>query len=180
MELRTKGTQAFCLLLCLAGFSGVAISAVQGHGLVNMQGAIIDTACAIATESREQIIDVQIMPMLDIAREGKGKKIPFRIELINCVLERQNKELPDWRHFQVTFDGNTDGEMFSTVGEASGISLVISDASGNIARPGLPLPAVNIQPGSMTLNYSITLTANQQPLKAGSYFSSVRFKMDYY
>ncbi|RNW08439.1 type 1 fimbrial protein [Serratia nematodiphila] len=180
MEGRIKNVKALCLLLWLMGFAEQAISATQGQGRVNMQGAIIDTACAIATESREQIIDAKIMPIADIEREGKGKSVPFRIELINCVLERQNTALPDWQYFQVTFDGNADGEMFGIGGDASGISLVISDEAGNIALPGVPLPVVAIQPGSMTLNYRLTLTANQQPLKAGSYFSSVRFKMDYY
>ncbi|WP_205419679.1 fimbrial protein, partial [Klebsiella pneumoniae] len=65
-------------------------------------------------------------------------------------------------------------------GEASGVALKISDDDGNIARPGMPLPLMNIPLGSYRLNYVINLMANRQPLTAGSYFSSVRFKMDYY
>ncbi|MEX7634646.1 type 1 fimbrial protein, partial [Serratia marcescens] len=45
---------------------------------------------------------------------------------------------------------------------------------------GVPLPRGDISPGSMSLTYSIKLVANNQPLHAGSYFSAVRFKLDYY
>lgn len=145
-----------------------------------MQGAIIDTACAIATESREQIIDMKNTALADIKRGGGGKSVPFTIELVNCVLERADKKLPDWKQFQITFDGHADGEAFGVGGAASGIALKITDAVGNIARPGRPLPPMEIFTGNYRLNFTLTLIENNRPLKAGSYFSSVRFKMDYY
>ncbi|BBO61004.1 PAP fimbrial minor pilin protein precursor [Serratia marcescens] len=175
-----QGTVAPCLLCALLGFSSQAISASQGWGRVNMQGAILDTACAIATESREQTINMEMVPFADIIRDGQGRAVPFSIELVNCVLERADKTLPDWKQFQVTFDGFADGELFGVKGEASGIALRITDAAGNIARPGAPMPPMNIIPGSYRLNYAMTLIGNNQPLKAGDYFSAVRFKMDYY
>lgn len=106
--------------------------------------------------------------------------MPFSIELVNCVLERADKHLPDWKQFRITFDGHVDGEMFGVSGNASGVALKITDANGNIATPGKYLPSVNILPGNYRLNYAMTLISNQRPLKAGDYFSSVRFKMDYY
>lgn len=180
MEFRAKGIKAICLLLLLICFAGKAISAVQGQGRVNMQGAIIDTACAIATESREQIVAMEVTPIADIVRDGKGKEVPFSIELVNCVLERADTKLPDWRQFQVTFDGRNEGDVFGINGDASGLAIKITDSTGNIARPGMPLPALNILPGNYRLNFSMALVSNKQELKAGSYFSSVRFKMDYY
>lgn len=180
MEFLGKGMKAACLLPLLVFFTGDAISAVQGQGRVNMQGAIIDTACAIATESREQTIDMEVIPVSDIARDGKGRYVPFSIELINCILTRSDKKLPDWRQFQVTFDGNVDGDMFGIHGDASGVALVITDMFGNVAIPGKPLPLADILLGNQRLNYGITLMANKKTLKPGSYFSSVRFKMDYY
>ncbi|HFF8948028.1 fimbrial protein [Serratia marcescens] len=180
MEWRNKITLAACLLFTLTGFSSAANSAPQGQGRVNMQGAIIDTACAIATESREQIINMDITPISEIARDGKGRAVPFSIELINCVLERPGKKQPSWSQFQITFDGKAEGDLFSVNGDISGVGLRIADSAGNIAVPGTPLPLRDIIPGSYQLNYGITLLSNKQPLKAGSYFSSVRFKMDYY
>ncbi|SVK46176.1 PAP fimbrial minor pilin protein precursor [Acinetobacter baumannii] len=145
-----------------------------------MQGAIIDTACAIATESREQVIDMSVTPLADIIRDGRGRTVKFNIYLINCVLERSNPALPDWRQFQVTFDGNAEGELFGVAGDVSGVALRISDADGNIARPGIPLPLRDLVAGNHRLDFALDLIANHRPLKAGSYFSSVRFKMDYY
>lgn len=180
MEFRVKGIKAICLLLLLICFAGKAISAVQGQGRVNMQGAIIDTACAIATESREQIIAMGVTPVADIVRDGKGKEVPFSIELVNCVLERADKKLPDWRQFQVMFDGHNEGDMFRVNGDVSGLAIRITDSKGNIARPGISLPAMDILPGNYRLDFSMALVSNKQVLKVGSYFSSVRFKMDYY
>ncbi|MBH2578785.1 fimbrial protein [Serratia nevei] len=180
MDLRIRIIGAFCLLWVSFGFVPQAISASQGEGRVNMQGAIIDTACAIATESREQIIDMKNTALADIVRSGNGKSVPFSIELVNCVLERADKKLPDWKQFQITFDGHADGEAFGVNGEASGVSLIITDTAGNIARPGKPLPPMEIVAGDYRLNFTLALIANNRPLKVGSYFSSVRFKMDYY
>lgn len=180
MTKRAKGITTFCLLPLLFFSAGQAIAVMQGEGRVNMQGAIIDTACAIATESREQVIHMETLPLSELAREGQGKSMPFSIELVNCILERPNTALPNWKQFQITFDGQADGELFGVNGEASGVALRIVDSAGHIARPGIPLPTRDIVPGNYRLDYALALISNQQPLKAGRYFSSVRFKMDYY
>ncbi|MER5117050.1 type 1 fimbrial protein [Serratia marcescens] len=152
----------------------------QGQGRVSMQGAINDSACAISSGSRVQSISMDISALSDIARDGQGKVTPFNIVLVNCILARQSSYLPEWKQFQVTFDGDADGDLFGIHGEATGVALKISDVAGNIAIPGKPLPPAEITPGDQQLNYAMTLIANQQPLKVGNYFSSVRFKMDYY
>ncbi|HEP1044384.1 TPA: fimbrial protein [Serratia marcescens] len=180
MTHRIKNIGAFCLLWVPLFYAVQAISAMQGEGRVNMQGAIIDTACAIATESREQIIDMEVIPFSDIVRDGQGRGVDFNIDLINCVLERADKTLPDWKQFKITFDGNAEGDFFGIGGDISGVALRIVDAAGNIARPGIPLPPIALLPGDYRMGFSLSLVANNKPLKAGSYFSSVRFKMDYY
>ncbi|WP_350984773.1 fimbrial protein [Serratia marcescens] len=166
-------------LLLMANDSQAAYSS-QGLGRVNMQGAIIDTACAIATESQEQVIEMDTVPVADIVRDGKGISKGFSIELTNCVLSRTEKKLSDWQHFQMTFDGDNDGGLFCVDGEAKGVGLQIADAYGNVARPGSPLPAGEIEPGSMRLNYEMRLVANKKTLRAGAYYSAIRFKVDYY
>lgn len=171
---------ALCLLLSPFIFVSQTISALQGEGRVNMQGAINDAACAIATESREQLIDMDVTSFSDIARDGQGRNVPFSIMLVNCVLERADKTLPRWKQFQVTFDGHADGELFGINGEASGVALEIIDLEGNVARPGKPLPWMNVPLGDYRLNYVMKIMANRQPLSAGNFYSSVRFKMDYY
>lgn len=170
-----------CILMATLMSPAVpAAPSSQGWGRVNMQGAIIDTACAIAAGSREQTIDMAVMPTGNMMRDGLGNTHAFTIELINCTLERPKPNLPDWRQFQVVFDGDAEGDLFGVHGEAKGIALQISDGLGNIAAPGRPLPLGDITPGSMSINYSIKLVANNQPMRVGNYFSAVRFKLDYY
>lgn len=155
-------------------------STLHGWGVVNMQGAIIDTACAIAVESRYQTVDMDVVPIADIIRDGQSQIKPFVIELVNCTLERANKNSPGWKQFQVTFDGDAEGGLFGVSGEAAGIVLQITDAAGNIATPGNPLPRDDIIPGDMRLNYALKLVANNSVLKAGDYSLAVRFKLDYF
>lgn len=158
----------------------LAGSASSGWGVVNMQGAIIETACAIAVESQEQSVDMEVMSLGDIIRDGKGRAKPFTIELINCVIDRQDKKRTGWKKFQVTFDGDAEGNLFSVRGEASGIALKITDQNDKLAQPGRPLAHEDITPGNMKLNYNLHLVANQRVLKAGEFFSAIRFKLDYF
>ncbi|CAI1194277.1 fimbrial protein [Serratia liquefaciens] len=149
-------------------------------GRVNMQGSIIDTACAIAAGNREQSIDMDTVPMADIIRDGQGMIRTFSVELIHCELSRSDPKLPDRRHFQVTFDGDAERGIFGVSGEAKGIALEITDSLGNKAMPGVPLPMVEIMPGTMKLDYTIKLVSNNHRLKPGGYTSAIRFKLDYY
>lgn len=170
-----------CILtLLLFSNAAQAVHQPQGWGRVNMQGAIMDAACAISAGSREQIVDMDIVPFADIIRDGKGVSHAFSIELINCILSRPNNKLPDWRNFQVTFDGEADGALFGVQGEAKGIALQITDEKGNIATPGTPLPLGDVSLGTMKLNYALRLVSNNQSLRAGAYSTAVRFKLDYY
>ncbi|MGQ5773839.1 fimbrial protein, partial [Serratia sp. IR-2025] len=131
MKRQIKILGAFCLLSLPFFFVSQAIAASQGEGRVNMQGAINDAACAIATASREQIIYMDVIPISDIARYGQGKNVPFSIKLVNCVLDRVDKSLPGWKQFQVTFDGHADGEMFG-IREGANKQVISSQADSLI------------------------------------------------
>lgn len=164
------------LLLC----SSLAQSANQGRGEVTLNGRIIASACAIDTESGDQTITMATLPVSQIIRDGQGELHEFTIKLVNCTLEKFNPALDDWRYFSVTFDGREDAGLFGVDGNAKGIALQISDARGNVAAPGIPMEKNEIQPGTMAFNYGLRLIGNSQVMKAGSYYSTVRFKMDYY
>lgn len=179
MHINRNTLIVFSCLFPLTLFAAHAVaSGLGGMGRVNMQGSIIDTACAIAVDSREQSIDMGVIPLADIVRDGHGHSKPFSIDLINCVLERPGKE--SWKSFQVTFDGDAEGGLFGVHGGASGVGLQISDDLGNIAFPGKALPLMGVVPGNRQLNYSLKLVANNHAVKSGDYFSSIRFKLDYF
>ncbi|WP_273855346.1 fimbrial protein [Serratia liquefaciens] len=172
----------YLMVLCLFSFSQplLAKEVMQGNGKVNVQGSITDAACAIAVESRDQSINIGVIPLADIYRDGQGEGKEFSIKLINCLLEHPSGRLQAWKQFQVVFDGNAEGSLFNVQGGVTGVALRITDKFGNVAYPGKPLPLVDIQPGNMLLNYDIRLVANQRALKAGDYSSSIRFKLDYF
>lgn len=174
------GALSLFLLVNLSVVSAAESSQTQGWGKVNMVGAIIETACAIDTMSRDQTINMGTLPISQIARDGQGLMRPFSIRLVNCVLARQNQSLPDWHYFQITFDGPAEAGLFGVEGDAKGVALQLTDSLGNIARPGAPLPLGEIATKDMLLNYSLRLVSNQQALRAGEYSSTVKFKMDYY
>lgn len=179
---RISGKVMFPYLLA-ASLSGHAVQAAyQPHdwGRVNMQGSIIDSACAIATESQEQVIDMDVVPVADILRTGWGNTYPLSIELINCTLTPPKGEVENSRQFQMTFDGEADGKLFGIGGEAKGIALQISDERGNIATPGNPLPVGNNLYSGMRLNYHLRIVSNSRPLHAGVYSTALRFRLDYY
>lgn len=156
------------------------LSAKQGRGEVTVNGRIIASACAIDTESLDQTITMATLPVSQIIRDGQSERHEFNIELVNCTLEKFNPALDDWRYFVVTFDGRDDAGLFGIDGNAKGIALQITDKQGNVAMPGVPMEKNDIQPGTMKFNYGLRLMGNNQVMKSGSYYSTVRFKMDYY
>ncbi|MED7793088.1 fimbrial protein [Klebsiella aerogenes] len=163
--------------------SFLANAGEQGHGTVRMNGEILDAACNVDTESRDQTINMLTQPVSEIISEQYGLDRPFTIRLVNCVLKRHSSNaLPvnDWQYFQITFDGIHEGNAFGVEGGAKGVSLQIRDVNGHIAVPGQALPSEDIEPGSMKLNYNLRLIGNGSEIQPGSYHSTIRYKLDYY
>lgn len=175
-----KTRVTFTLLLTTLAIGNAWATAPQGWGRVSMKGEILETACAIDTLSRDQTITMATVPASQIARDVQGVAHPFVVKLVKCTLKRLDPKLPDWSHFRITFDGLNDGGQFGVEGQAKGVALQIADAQGNVATPGKQMPSAPIVPNDMALTYSLRLVSNQQVLKAGDYYSTVRFKMDYY
>ncbi|MBC3218443.1 fimbrial protein [Serratia fonticola] len=179
-SLQGKGILLSVIISQIMLYSHPAVSTNQGRGEVTLNGQIIASACAIGTNSIDQTIKMKTLPISQIMRDGQSGRQNFSITLVNCVLEKPNPALSDWHYFEVTFDGRDDGGYFGIDGSAKGIALKISDESGNVAVPGIPMMKNEINPGEMTFHYYLRLVSNRQVFKAGEYASTVRFKMDYY
>ncbi|BET81286.1 Fimbrial anchor (Mannose-resistance fimbriae), MrfB protein [Edwardsiella anguillarum] len=169
------------VVLYLLALPAISRASDLGTGYVRMQGSIIDTPCSIAVESRDQIINMSVVPVAQIMRDSYGPTRSFRIRLEHCDLARDNPNQPDWNTFRVTFDGAaTHHDLFAVSGEGRGVGLQIADEADNLAIPGVKMPAGNLHPGSNMLYYTMRLVTNHKKLQAGAYRTSIRFKLDYY
>lgn len=168
------------VLLNMSAASQVWSSDINGAGDVHIVGSIVDTACAIDIDSIDQTIDMGVVPLNRIIKDGQSVKKTFFVKLVRCLLNKNEKGLAKWQYFTVTFDGMNDDGLFTVEGDAKGIAIRIIDSLGNIVKPGESLPPEKIEPGDMTLNYSIQLVSNHEMLRAGEYNSIIKYKMDYY
>lgn len=173
-------TASKLLLWSLSIYVLINISPANALSSVKMTGSIIETACAIDVGSRDQTINMGSLSLSDIRRDGQGPVHPFVIKLVNCVLERQNPNKPNWQYFRVTFDGAHQSGLFSVNGQAKGVGLQIQrNDDGTIIVPGQALSDQILTKGSRDLAYSLRLVANHSPLVSGQYYSQLRFKLDY-
>lgn len=174
-------TKPFMLFLILAWapVSSWAKLTEQGYIRVNMKGSIIDTPCNIAGPDDDQVVRLGIEPLDDIVHNGRGTERKFSIHLINCTIKALTPGKPDSTRFQITFDGKSDGKLFGVDGDAAGVGLQIIDSNGNVSVPGQPLPTEALFNGTMQLDYILRLMGDHHHLRAGSYHSTIRFKVEY-
>lgn len=171
---------AYFLFLIALFFPTKIFASNHGWGKVTMNGEIVDTACAIDIGSRDQTINLGVLPTSYIREVGKGPITEFDIKLIDCRWERFSKDNNEWNSLEVTFDGPSEGNYFSLSGEAKGVQLALHDKAGYSIIPGKALTAVGITPGTMILRYQMQLVTNYHPVKPGNYQTLLRFKVDYY
>lgn len=168
------------LMAFLPSLSVTADPIKADWGRVSMEGSITDTACTIDPGSLEQTIDMAILPIGQLVQNGVGDEHLFAIRLLDCTIVHPDPDKSNRQHFVVTFDGAVDGNNFAVNGEAKGVAMQIIDDKGIASIPGVASSEINIIPDEMKLNYALRLVGNGKTLRAGSYHSSVRFKLDYY
>ncbi|MEN4700026.1 fimbrial protein [Pantoea agglomerans] len=171
----------FSVLACWFIFLGADAGAAhpQGYGRVSMRGSIIDTACAIDTQSRDQTVDMGATPTGVIARDGHGAARSFTIRLVNCRLAQPDERGAGWRDVRATFEGLNHNGLFGLNGNTRGVALELTDRHGNIARPGEPLPTGELSAGNQQLDYTLRLVGDRQVLRAGDFRTILRFRMEY-
>lgn len=168
----------FMLWNCWAASTAATVKN-QGQGIVRMHGSILETPCAIDMADKDQSVELGTETTGELLHDGRGPKRPFSIHLMNCNLATNNLINPTATRFQVTFEGKHDDSLFGLDG-ASGVGLQITDSEGYVSHPGEPMPAGNLLPGRMTLNYMLQLTEDHHRLRAGDYRTAIRFKIDYF
>lgn len=167
------------MLMVLLPLEGRTRTPERGHGIVGMKGSIIDTPCAIQINDVDQVVKIEGSTTGQIVHDGRGVIRLFRIHLTDCVLKPQAPHAKNWSGFQVTFDGDASNGLFKAEG-VSGIGIQITDHDGQIARPGVPLPGIPLTTEAQVLEYSLRVIGTPDHLHAGSFQSTIRFKVDYF
>ncbi|WP_449556087.1 fimbrial protein [Huaxiibacter chinensis] len=169
----------FCCLLIVSPSGKVSAKPGEGSlGIIEVGGNIIESACAIHPDSHQQRLILNDISADTLIRRGFGELHPFTIKLFNCSLERTNGS--SWLGFEITFNGEADGNNFALMGDAQGLAVEISDDRGFIAKPGIALPPHPVPQGEKALIYYVRLVGNDKLLRGGSHFTSLNYKLDYY
>lgn len=116
----------------------------QGNGRVTMVGEVLDSACALDVRAvLYQVIDMELLSMGSLIRQGVSEPRAFKLRLIKCSLTRPDParpdaNLPDWQHLRGDLRRVTDssGRGFAVLGAASGLALRITDSQGVESTPG--------------------------------------------
>ncbi|WP_433587155.1 fimbrial protein [Providencia alcalifaciens] len=156
-----------------------AWAASQEAGTVTMNGQIIDTACTIDVGSREQVVELGVLPVGVIRQQGKGPTRTVDIQLVNCNLVKDSDPTQVWQGLRVTFEGTADNGLFQVFGEARGVGLYLQDEAARQVLPGQISAEPTFIPLNMRLRYQLRLVTDNRPLRAGHYQSAIRFKLDY-
>jgi hypothetical protein len=64
-------------------------------------------------------------------------------------------------------------------GEAQGLGLRIHNQTGDVARDGIPMPAVMIQNENNELRYLLSLVRGGKSLSEGDWYGIIRFMVTY-
>lgn len=147
-------------------------------GQVNLQGSIISNACNIATDDKNQVVDMADETRRDIKRNGQGRINNFSIHLVDCVLN-SGPDKP-WSKFRVTFDGTDEHGMFKVKGSAEGVSLQLTDTDGHIILRDEPIEYKLISGKDIRLDYQLRLKSNSEELVAGDYQTTLKYRVEYF
>lgn len=148
-------------------------------GRVNMNGAIISSACDIDTGDGYQEITMPGETRGHIKRTGEGDPQDFSIALTHCALDSSD-EPAAWQSVSIIFDGDEEEGLFRVSGHAGGIALQLQDSQGKVIHPGQP---VGWQSSAITdnrLNYRFRLKNTLRDLVVGDYSAIIRYRIEYF
>ncbi|EPW1927958.1 fimbrial protein [Escherichia coli] len=160
-------------------FSFNACAKMQGKGVINFKGSVIDAPCGIAPESADQSIDFGQISKAHLEATGISVKKNLDIKLVNC----DAAELAKTGSVKVSFTGTTINGQSQELGTAgdTGTAVVVSEASGSLVSfDGTANVATKLQEGDNTLRYSSWVKkATSGTLKEGDFTAVANFNLTY-
>ncbi|MBB1200813.1 type 1 fimbrial protein [Enterobacteriaceae bacterium 89] len=156
-------------------------NSIFGHGKVQVQGSILDAACAISTDSLEQVIDLGLTSTQELYSLGYGPTEKLTINLEHCTNRRRDNSLM-WKNISARFIGQVDQynpKLFALSGDIKGAGIQVQDGQGNILIPGDLVRVGNVVGENTKLVFYIRLAANNSATNDGAGFTTLKLNISY-
>lgn len=163
------------------------------NGGVFASGMVMSSPCVLAPESRAQEINLGGTAITSLRRYGDvSVPVDVHIVLDDCPrgIHYQEGE-PDLRRgmwltdqgvARMTIAGEQtadDARFFQLKGTTSGVSLRIEDPAGEILMPSVSDHPFPLNEGRNDLTMKAQLWRNNDPLRGGEWYATVRVDMEY-
>lgn len=152
-------------------------------GELKLQGEIIEAACIIDYQDREQWIDFGQLTARDILRQsGDNLTRPFHIRLTGCSMASQVHPGLFYHNANITFIDDSAGSndrLVNIRGDAKGFAIRLRDINGTVLSSGKPTPDYELVNGENVLNFTATIIPVSNNIQAGDFYATVHFFMDY-
>lgn len=173
------------LVIFILSMVAINVFAADGddplHGQVTLTGRIVNAACSIDLETQDQTVDMGVLPVSEIARNGSGNKKYFTINFVQCVLPFDYQAENSSRNFSIAFNGLNKAKSFGLNGDARGVNIELQDTAGNIIEPGKAWDLAEVAEGTATkVQYALRLVSNHSVLRPGKYHTVIKFTINYY
>lgn len=145
-----------------------------------MSGAIVNAACSIQVEAKDQTVSMTPAPISGLVNGEATIQQAFTLQLVNCGPAHTTPLATGSHAFTLIFEGAGDSQMFLARGSAKGIAIRIKDARGNLVSPGVPMHELLPSSGDLALTYALSLTGTGSALQAGDYQITIRLRMNYF
>lgn len=187
-----KNGGALALLLAAGTAAADDVALVDGeYGLLQVYGALTESACRLAMESAWQEIDMGTTATGELKKPGdQGTPVRVAIRLEDClpspatIRDAWSGDLL-WSRDQpsVTVSFVAPGEVLNPglvkVSGTSGVALRLTDRYHRDVRLGSEGQPLLLEPGGNTLFYYIAPERTAAPLVAGAWHALIHFRLNY-
>ncbi|HIE9359444.1 TPA: fimbrial protein [Klebsiella quasipneumoniae subsp. similipneumoniae] len=160
----------------------ISANSFAADSVITITGYVRDNTCAVATESKDFVVDLMNNTSKSFSRVGATTPlVPFRIILSPCGGSVTT--------IKVKYSGVADNDnstllkIDSGVGSASGMGVQILDENRNVIPMNsdfTPLWPYNLKPNSTNiLNFYARLMASRVPVIAGHVQATATFTLEY-
>ncbi|EKT57789.1 fimbrial protein [Providencia rettgeri] len=131
------------------------------YNTVRIKGTIFESPCSISPDDAYQTIDMGIIPIKEIEKNGKSKTKNINIKLINCQLKNNQNNL-----IKITLYGmqNANNQL-----NKNGINLIIQDNNGSIIKSETTQYELPLSQRDMNISYDMYMIKSNKLIFSGDF-----------